>query len=451
MDAAERRLGAFFGRIGELLGDDERKASFATYAVGLLTEGERKSMEPIAARAVPDEKEIDAAHQRLHHLIANSPWSDRDVRRDSARYALAEMEKREPIAAWILDDTGFLKQGHHSVGVQRQYTGSAGKITNCQIGVSLGLATQSQQLAVDFELYLPKSWTDNRKRRKEAKIPDDIVFRTKPELALVMLRRAVADGLPRGIVLGDTSYGNSAAFRGEVHNGLGLDYAVAIDPQTKVWRMDRLLRRKGEPLSVKDLASQIGTKGFRRITWREGTSRRLSARFALRRVVPYHDDGTDPSVREDVWLVMEWEDDKSKPSKFYFATLPAKMGPKTLVRIIKLRWRTERMYEDLKGQLGLDHFEGRSYRGWNHHVSAVLCCYSFVCAEQARAFPPSGRKTAYPNAKSRPTRAPLRRFVHHRPPRHRAAPRQLATPLPDLPPAEPRPDADHPSATLGPS
>lgn len=393
MDPAEQRLKDYFDRMGDLLGDDHRRASFATYAVGLLSEGERKSMEPIAARACPDRKKVDAAHQRLHHLIAESNWSDREIRRESARYALTKMQKREPIVAWIVDDTGFLKQGKHSVGVQRQYTGSAGKVTNCQVGVSLGLSTRSQQVPVDFELYLPKTWTDASVRRKEAKIPDGIVFRTKPELALSMIRRAVEDELPRGIVLADTGYGNSCAFRTEVRE-LGLDYAVAVDPQTKVWRMDRLERRRGEALSVKELATQIGKKGFRRVTWRQGTSERLTARFAFLRVVPFHDDGIDPSERPDVWLVLEHEADEAKPTKFYFATMPRKMTKKQLVRIIKLRWRTERMYEDLKGQLGLDHFEGRSFRGWNHHVSAVLCCYAFVCAEQARAFPPSAREEA---------------------------------------------------------
>jgi SRSO17 transposase len=374
--------------IGALLGDDVRRASFATYTVGLISDGERKSMEPIACRACPDPKKADAAHQRLHNFVSNSAWSDRDVRRESARYALAAMEKREPIVAWLIDDTGFLKQGKHSVGVQRQYTGSAGKVTNCQIGASLCLATKSQQVPVDFELYLPKPWANKKELRKEGHIPDDVQFQTKPELALGMIQRAVDDKLPKGIVLTDAAYGTSSAFRAGLRD-LDLDYAVAVESATKVWRMDRLLRRRGEALSVKKLAATIGKKAFRRVTWRQGTSEKLSARFAFQRVVPFHNDGIDPSVREDVWLVMEWEDDKPAPTKFYFATLPKKMSKKQLVRIIKVRWRTERMYEDMKGQLGLDHFEGRAFRGWHHHISAVLFCYSFVVAEHANAFPPS--------------------------------------------------------------
>jgi SRSO17 transposase len=397
--AAEQRLKDYFEQLGQLLGDEHRRASFATYAVGLLSEGERKSMEPIAARSCPDPDQTEAAHQRLQHLITDSPWSDHAVRLHGARYALAQMQQREPIVAWLLDDTGFLKQGTHSVGVQRQYTGSAGKITNCQIGVSLTLATHNQQLPVDFELYLPKSWTDKRARRREARIPEHIAFRTKPELALEMIQRALDDELPRGIVLADAAYGNSCALRTELRRR-GLDYAVAVDSHTKVWRMDRRGQRRGDALSVKLLSTRLSDKGFRRIRWREGTAGWLSSRFAFCRVVPFHDDGLDPSLREDVWLVMEWEDGKSAPTKFYFATLPPTVTKKQLIRILKLRWRTERMYEDMKGQLGLDHFEGRRFRGWHHHVSAALCCYAFVVAEHARSFPPSAREKAATRTKS---------------------------------------------------
>ncbi len=167
------------------------------YAMGLLGDGERKSVEPIAARACPDPARIDAVHQRLLHFT-NANWSDAEVRRVAADHALAAMTEREPVVAWILDDTGFLKQGKHSVGVQRQYTGSAGKITNCQIGVSLAVATETEHLPIDFELYLPESWLDDPNRRSEARIPDSVRFKTKPELALDMVRRALDHGVPPG-------------------------------------------------------------------------------------------------------------------------------------------------------------------------------------------------------------------------------------------------------------
>src|SRR5437867_152620 len=177
--AAEQRLRDYFDRIGNVLGDDARRTSFATYAMGILGEGERKSIEPIAARAHGRLERMDAAYQRLQHFIADSPWSDHDVRLEAARYALAEMTQREPVEAWIVDDTGFLKQGSHSVGVQRQYSGSAGKIANCQLGVSLSIATHTAHLPVDFELYLPRSWAEDPDRRAEAHIPQDVQFQTK--------------------------------------------------------------------------------------------------------------------------------------------------------------------------------------------------------------------------------------------------------------------------------
>ena len=394
---AQGRLVSFLDQLGEILHNKCRRASFATYAMGLLSEGERKSMEPIAARACGDPAEADAVHQRLQHFITNGDWSDVQIRRAATQYALGAMTQDECIQTWIVDDTGFLKQGSHSVGVQRQYTGSAGKTTNCQLGVSLTLATQTRHLPVDFELYLPRCWAEDARRRREARIPDDIGFRTKPELALQMIRRAVAVGLPRGIVLTDGAYGTSSAFRAELTN-LGLDFAVGVDPKTKVWCMDRLLRRRGSALSVRDLATSVGRERFRRVTWREGTKQKLWAHFAMRRVVPFHDDGVSPSVRQDVWLVMEWPDGEAAPTKYYFASLPPQITMKQLVRTIKQRWRTERVYEDFKGELGLDHFEGRRFRGWHHHVSVALCVYAFVAAEQARRFSPQSRGKVRHNA-----------------------------------------------------
>ena len=388
--AAERRMGAFFDQIGDVLHNKRRRASFAMYALGLLGDGERKSAEPIAARACGDPVQCDAYHQRLLHFIADSVWSDHDVRRAATRYAIAAMVEREPITSWLVDDTGFLKQGKHSVGVQRQYTGTAGKVTNCQIGVSLSVATRTEHLGLDFELYLPRPWVEDVARRTEAKIPAEIVFKTKPELALDMMSRAVAEGVPPGVVLADSAYGDSSAFRLGLRQ-LGLDYAVGIHGTTKVWRVDKLLRRAGPALSARDLALAIGRKGFRRCTWREGTKEPLWSRFALRRVVPAHDDGTDPAHREDVWLLMEWPDGEKAPTKYFLATLPCGSTRKQIVRVVKERYRTERLYEDLKGELGLDHFEGRSFAGWHHHISVALCCYAFVLSERVRRFPPSAR------------------------------------------------------------
>jgi len=395
LDASgKQRLAEYFDQIGEALKLEERKASYAVYAMGLFGDGARKSMEPIAARADPNTERVNAQHQRVQHFITDSPWSDRDVRREAVAYGVSALTEREPITHWIVDDTGFLKQGSHSVGVKRQYTGSAGKVTNCQIGVSLSVATPTEHLPIDFELYLPHEWIDDPARRKEARIPKDVEFKTKLELGLDMVDRALTDGVPRGMLLADTAYGNSSRFRRKLREK-GFSYGVAVASTTKVWQLDKRERRcGGRTLTLSEYANRIVERGgFRRTTWREGTKGKLSARFAARRVLPICDEGIKRAEREVVWLLMEWEDGEKSPNKFHFITADEHVTKKWLIRQVKQRWRTERTYEDMKGQLGLDHFEGRRYPGWHHHISAVLSCYAFIVAEHARHFPPALRRS----------------------------------------------------------
>jgi SRSO17 transposase len=384
---------SFFGEtIGKHLRRSEQRASFAMYAFGILGDGERKSMEPIAARACGNPADCRAAHEQLLHFVGKSPWSDRAVRLEAARYVVEALSEREPITTWIIDDTGFLKQGSHSVGVQRQYTGSAGKVTNCQVAVSLTVATRTEHVPIDFELYLPASWANDPQRRAEARIPEEVTFKTKPQLAIDIIERALEDSIPGELVLADSAYGDSVDFRNTLR-AIGLDYGVAVHAPTKVWCLDSLNRRRGEAIAVQELGVQLGARAFRRITWREGTRGKLASRFCFRRVKVAHDDGTEASDREPMWLMMEWPDGESKPTKFILTTLPRRMSRKQIVRLLKERWRTERAYEELKGELGLDHFEGRSFPGWHHHVSVVLCCYAFIVAERVRHFPPSRRRS----------------------------------------------------------
>lgn len=435
-DVGKHRLEDFIEEIGDILGNSRRRASFATYALGLLSDGERKSVEPIAARACGKADSVDAVHQRLLHFLTDSTWSDAAVRRAAARYALAQMTREEPVEAWIVDDTGFLKQGKHSVGVQRQYTGSAGKITNCQVGVSLSAATASDHLPLDFELYLPKCWTENPARRKEARIPDEVEFKTKPQLALGMVRHALDAGVPPGVVLGDSAYGSSSDFRLELRR-LGLHYSLAVDAKTTVFEVGEVVNRGGASISLRDLAFKLEAKGkFRRHTWRTGTKGELSARFAMRRVFPCREQRRDDHEWESVWLLIEWRDGEEEPANYFFSSLPEEATRKDLVRITMQRWRTERVYEDLKGELGLDHFEGRRFPGWHHHISVALCCYAFVVAERHRIFPlrtksPAGA-TGHPDGSS--TGTALRELVHHSKARHRPRNGNVAPPLPLLPP-----------------
>jgi SRSO17 transposase len=392
--AAEERLQQYMDGIGKVLGHPKRREAFAHYTLGLFSDLERKSVEPIAALTCPDPERVDAAHQSLLHFVSKSDWNDHAVRRFAAQSGMDAMSARAPITDWIIDDTGFLKQGKHSVGVQRQYTGTAGKITNCQIGVSLTVSNGQDHLPIDLALYLPLEWANDPARRLEAQIPEEVQFKTKVDLALDLIERAVANKVPGEIVLADAAYGRSAKFRDTVQI-LGFDYAVGVDATTKVVVLGPGGRFRNEPVTASALARKLGKKAFRRITWREGTGKKLASRFALRRVRLANDDGLPLDQHAPLWLIIEWPFGESEPSAFAVTTLPARMSKKQVVRRYKERYRTEQAYEEMKGELGLDHFEGRRFRGWNHHVSVVLCCYAFVVAERARSFFPSADREGH--------------------------------------------------------
>jgi SRSO17 transposase len=385
--AGQRRLFSYFDAIGELLGRRERRESFAIYAMGLLGDGERKSVEPIAARACGDPGRCRGVQEKLLNFITESPWLDAPVRQYASRYAIAAMTAQQSIEAWIVDDTGFPKQGNHSPGVQRQYTGTLGKTANCQVAPSLTICTRTQELPVDMDLYLPKSWAADRARCRAAYIPDEVEYRPKWQIALDLIERNVVAGVPLGLMLADSGYGDVGAFRDGVR-ALGFDYAVDVKVHTRV----AVVCDDGgetDAMSVATVADIIGAHSYRKVTWRQATKRVLASRFAALRVRPV----TDTDKRgEEQWLVIERPSRDAAPTHFVLATLPKALSRKQLVRRIKQRWRIERSYQDLKGELGLDHFEGRSYRGWQHHVTCALTCYAFLVAERAGAFPPSARR-----------------------------------------------------------
>jgi SRSO17 transposase len=382
--AGQVRLGGYFDGIGTILGRRDRRESFALYALGLFGEGERKSVEPIAARVCGDEELCNAYHYRLIRFVSVSPWSDSDVREYAAQYALSAMARREPITDWIVDDTGFPKQGDKSPGVQRQYSGTLGKTANCQIAVSVTVASPTMHLPIDMDLYLPKSWADDRARCRAAHIPDDVVYRPKWRIALDIVERNVKAGVPLGLMLADSGYGDVGDFRDGIR-GMGFDYAVDVKCHTRVVIVCDDDGAETDPMSVETVADIIGSRSYRKVTWREGSRRALSARFAAVRVRPVTGNDTRG---EEQWLLIDKAERDGPVLHYVLATLPKSMSRKQIVRRIKQRWRTERAYEDLKGELGLDHFEGRSYVGWQHHISCVLACYAFLVSERARAFPP---------------------------------------------------------------
>jgi SRSO17 transposase len=341
----------------------------------------------------------------LLHFVGQGDWSDQQVLAKVREMVLPDIERHGPIEAWIIDDTGFPKKGRHSVGVARQYCGQLGKQDNCQVAVTLSLANHHASLPVAHRLYLPKEWATDRQRRRKAGVPKEVTFKTKPAIALDHLRFACAAGLPRGVVLMDAGYGTDTALRGTI-TALGLSYVAGILPQTSVWaagtgprppktwsgsgRPPKLLRRdsKHRPISVKKLAIGLPAHAWRKITWREGTAERLSSRFARMRVRPAHRDYWLAESRPEEWLLIEWPDGEQAPTKYWFSTLSATIGFRELVDIAKLRWRIERDYHELKQEVGLGHFEGRSWRGFHHHATLCIAAYGFLVSER-ETIPPS--------------------------------------------------------------
>jgi SRSO17 transposase len=386
-------------------GHEDRHAPLKNYCKGLLLPGERKSIEPMAARLDPGR--VQPMRQSLHHLVAKARWNDEAVLGEVRNQVLPAMQKHGAVVAWIVDDTGFPKKGRHSVGVTRQYCGQVGKQENCRIAVSLSVSTWESSLPIAYRLYLPKDWAEDAGRREKAEVPEEVEFRTKPAIALDEIRAAVAAKVPRGVVLADAAYGINTGFRDELTQ-LKLQYVVGVQSSVTVWepgkqplpaksrtrtgRPPRLLQRSADhqPVSVKQLAISLPSGAFREISWREGTERKLRSRFATVRVRPAHRDYEKAEPHDEEWLLIEWPRGEAEPIKYWISTLPSNTALKSLIRMAKHRWIIERDYQELKQELGLGHFEGRNWLGFHHHATLCIAAYGFLVAERNR-FSPSAR------------------------------------------------------------
>jgi SRSO17 transposase len=400
--ASETRFAAFVRGLASVIGHADRAGPLRDYCSGLLLPGERKSVEPIAARTAP--ARTAAQHQSLLHFVGIAPWSDEKVLSKVRELVLPAIEKHGPIEAWIIDDTAFPKQGKHSVGVHHQYCGQLGKQANCQVAVSLSVANHAASLPVAYRLYLPKAWAEDGARRDEAGVPLDIGFKTKPEIALEQIRWACAAGLPRGVALMDVAYGNDSRLRTGM-TALGLTYVAGIQPNTLMWPSGAGPKRRGKPLnntgrrdepdliSAKEMVRGLPKRAWRTIRWRKGSADWLSSRFARVRVGVGHNQ-LIPELLLQEWLLIEWPEGEAEPTKYWLSTLPTDISFRRLVDLAKLRWRIERDYQELKQEVGLDHYEGRGWRGFHHHATLCIAAYGFLLAERA-AIPPSGpRSTA---------------------------------------------------------
>jgi SRSO17 transposase len=402
---SEARLAAYLDAIAGVLGHASRAAAAQAYCMGLLLPGERKSIEPMAAKLDP--AHVQAKPQSLHHVVAQAEWDDAAVLAAVRAQVLGVIEQHGPVRYWIVDDTGFPKQGKQSVGVARQYCGQLGKQDNCQVAVSLSVANDHASLPIAYQLFLPQAWANDAARRAKAGVPATIRFETKTAIALGQLRQALADGVPVGIVLGDPGYGDEAAFRVGVAD-LGLHYVLGVRSATSVWapgkapllpspwsgrgRPASRLRRDAEhqPLSLKALAFSLPARAWRTVTWREGTQGELSSRFAAVRVHPAHRDTQRSEPWPEEWLLIEWPKDEAEPAKYWFSNRPRRTSLTRLVQVAKTRWWIERDYQELKQELGLGHYEGRNWRGFHHHGSLCIAAYGFLIAERC-LFPPQRR------------------------------------------------------------
>jgi SRSO17 transposase len=399
---SEVRFHAYITALCEVIGHADRIDPLRGYCTGLLLPGERKSVEPMAARLDP--AHVPSLHQALHHFVAKAPWSDQALLGAMREQVLPALTRHGPITAWILDDTSFPKKGKHSVGVTRQYCGQLGKQENCQVAVSLSLAHDLASLPVAFELYLPEEWANDPVRRAKAGVPKTVSFRTKPQIALEQIQGALADDLPPGIVLGDAGYGIDTDFRTAL-TALSLSYVLGVQSSLGVWppgcgplppkpwsgtgRRPTLQRRDNEhqPVSAKDLAVTLPPTAWQTVTWRAGSQGELSGRFAAVRVRPSHRDYWRAEPHPEEGLLIEWPEGDKEPTKYWLSTLPDTTALVDLVHMAKLRWRIERDYQELKQELGLDHYEGRGWRGFHHHATLCLAAYGFLVRERS-LFPP---------------------------------------------------------------
>jgi SRSO17 transposase len=353
--------------------------------------GARKSLEPMVARLGGGPVEYEA----LQHFLADSPWDPAVVDRAVAERVCAVIEP----AAWVLDDTGVPKDGKHSPGVKRQYSGTLGKIGNCQIAVSLHAVSARGTVPLGFRLYLPEDWCADPKRRRETKIPAELEFQTKPALGSELVGRAAGWKIRRAPVLGDQAYGNDTKLRTRLHQD-GIDYVFSVGPECDVFAPGTVfavpprtpgsrgpapsaLRTDSEPQSIAELVAGLEPDAFQTIAFRDIDGKPLVSRFAFVRVIAAHPVTRDRQAPREEWLIVEWPEGHEQPSDYWISNLPADTEPEQLARLARLRWMIELDYKQLKGELGLDHYEGRSYLGFHHHCTLVTAAHGFLTLERA--------------------------------------------------------------------
>jgi SRSO17 transposase len=385
---ARERLVAFVDGVVSGLPLARQRANAGLYVRGLIEQGGRKSLQPTLFRL----EESPARYESVQQFLADSPWDPVEVVRSCAERVAAEIG----VEAWVLDDTGFPKQGKRSPGVKRQYSGTLGKVGNCQIGVSVHAVGRHGTAPLGWALYLPEEWCEDPERRTKAKIPDRVEFKTKPELGVELVERAAGWRVPAAPVLGDQAYGDNTALRDRLHDA-GSEYVLAVGRQTKVFAPETVFavpeptaatgRPKSralpdrEPEPVADLTVRAAATQSRTVVFRDGPAGEpASSWFVFARVRAAHDWRQGP--RREEWLIAEWPLGAPEPTDYWISNLPADTEPERLARLARMRWKIELDYKQLKGELGLDHYEGRSWIGWHHHTALVTVAHGFLTLER---------------------------------------------------------------------
>jgi SRSO17 transposase len=384
------RLVAFMDGVADGLALARQRENALLYVRGLVEQGGRKSLQPTLFRL----QETPARYESVQQFLADSPWQPELLVRACAKRVAPAIG----VVAWVVDDTGIAKDGEHSPGVKRQYSGTLGKIGNCQVAVSVHAVGQRGTLPLGWALYLPEEWCSDWERRRKAKIPESVSFRTKPQLAAALAEQACGWELPAAPILGDCAYGDDTAFRTGLH-ALELEYVLAVSAQIGVYgpettfavperqgttgRPRTVARPDREHESVRSLAERLPATAWRTLPCRTTPAGEdAEGRFAFVRVVATHPVRDDRQPPREEWLVVEWPNGDDAPSDYWLSNLPADTDPERLARLARLRWTIELDYRQLKGELGLDHYEGRSYRGFHHHTALVTCAHAFLTLER---------------------------------------------------------------------
>ena len=386
------RLACFVGEVTRGLALRRQRENALVYVRGLVEQGGRKSLQPTLFRL----EETPARYESLQQFLADSPWDPRLLVRACAERVAPTIG----LVAWVVDDTGIVKDGAHSPGVKRQYSGTLGKIGNCQIAVSVHAVGERGTLPLGWSLYLPEEWCDDLPRRRKAKIPDEVVFETKSELAGDLCEQAAGWRLPVAPILADSAYGDDAGFRGRLAR-LELEYVVAVRAETSVYgpetsfsvperngsvgRPRTVSRPDRRPESVRALAERLPRRAWRTLPCRTTPAgEEVTSRFAFVRVVATNPVRNRCQPPRSEWLIVEWPQQAEAPCDYWLSNLAEHESLERLARLARLRWTIELDYRQLKGELGLDHYEGRSYRGFHHHTALVTCAHAFLSEERQR-------------------------------------------------------------------